>query len=176
VAGKVTRKDVSEYRAQAKKDGRDVSHLTDDQIAGQIRILKGGLHSPAPADLEEILARATKTEQVFRQCRQDVLSELERAVQDLRPLDSAPPPTPKRRTSSVLPAIAKRVVALQRSLLAYPPSLLSPDVRQALELVDSWAQTAARVLKGDRPKGASELGRLSGKLAALVEGLQKTAP
>jgi hypothetical protein len=176
MAAKLTRKDVLEYRSLAKKEGRDVSRLTDDQIIQQIRILKGGLHAPAKSEVDEILARAQETEKVFHRCRMGVLSDLESALADFEEMDRRASLKPKGRKPSPLPKRAVRMVALQRALLAHPPSMLSPEYREALNLVDSWAVHAARVMEKVNAEGEQILRSISGRLASMIERLKKASP
>jgi len=172
---KVTRKDVAQYRTQAEKDGRDVSHLTDAQILQQLRILRGGWHVPPPSEIDEILARAKYTEKLFQECRMGMLSDLEKALADFQAMDQKAASGSQSRESA-LTKRAGRVIALKRRLLAHPPSMLSPDFQKALELVDSWSVQAARVLEEKSPQGARGLLGLAAQLASLIEGLKKAAP
>jgi hypothetical protein len=174
MVARVTRKEIAEYRAFARKGGTETSHLTDHQIARQIRMLKGGLHKPAKPEIEEILARAKKTESVFLQCRQGLLSDLTKALSDIEKMDQRSSNRPRTPSPSLVERKARRVCELREVLLAYPPSMLSPEGRQALECVDEYASLATKMVEKGGPKGARALASLSKRLASIVKELKMT--
>ena len=68
---------------------------------------------------------------------------------------------------------AKRLLALERALLAYPPSMLSPLFRQAIDRIADWSSLATKAMKMGSPAGEKILSSVPRRLTSMIEGLKK---
>lgn len=171
MATHITPEGIARYRRMAKKSNRDISHLTDLEIAGQIRLLKGGLRTPSKSELREIMARRKHTEKVFQECERGVLSDLKKACSDLRKLDRSASRRPAASKDAVIRQKSARIVLLHRALLSYAPSLLRREFQGALDRVREWSSLAENVLQEGSRKGERLFSSVSEELASLIEGL-----